>query len=364
MKKIFALVTLTVMIALLGTNAYGGHSESIRRYCFFWLSKRYYAQAHMSRPGMFGGTTLLSGSQANCTGAMVHLVGPYGVLCEVNSIAHSQANWFGAWGYLWLNCRFKGGVQSPLYDDIMSAEGDTGEETPEYNSQETRFNPEFNDESVTVSGITISMQSDVTASYDNTYTLTLWTPLDDSTKGTEDSVITADKTLHSGTVTLKHGELFIEGDIFTRDDFNVTTTEGVVNVEYVGGDKHLSVPPHVTPGAEMALTGTGDVKEDEGELLKKVLADNNGVVKGTNKMNIYPNPASGNIYVNVNAAGDNMARIRVYDLTGKVVMEQSDVALNKGSNNIVFQTNSLAAGQYYVVATGKDMKIVSGFIKK
>jgi hypothetical protein len=361
MKKLCAL---TALITLLAANAYAGHSESIRRYCFLWLIKRYYAQAHLSRAGFFGPPVMLYGSKANCTGATVHLVGPYGLRCEVHSIAHSQADMWGAWGYLWLQCGYKGGMSSALYEDMMMGAADGSGEITEANTQETKFNPEFSDKSVTIRDLSISLQSDVSATYDNTYTLTLWTPLDDSATGTEDSVITPAKTLYTGTVTLRRGTLTVEGDLFSAGDFALNREGSLVTVTYTGGDKYLDVSKRVAPGTQMMLSGSGDIKNEEAGLLKKVLADQDGVVAGDSKMNIYPNPAGNSIAVIIEAAAKNLARIRVYDIQGKVVLDQGDVQLNEGSNRILVNTAALPAGQYYVGAAGTGMKVISGFIRK
>lgn len=361
MKKLYAL---TVLISLLVSQAYAGHSESVRRYCF-WMFKRYYAQVHLTKPGILGiPPATYYDAQANCTGAFAHLVGPWGYRCEFNSIAHSQANAWGAWGYLQLRCGVKGGMHSALYEDLSSDSGGEEEVPVEANNQETRFAAAFSDETVTISDISILLESEEHAAYDNFYTLTLWTPMDDSAAGTEDMTITADKIIYSGTVTLRRGELFVEGTLFAPSDFEVTRSGGLVRVSYAGGDKHLVLPLHIAPARDMMVTGTGDIKNDEGEFLKKALDNKNGVVKGSSSMRVYPNPAAADITVDVQADKDNTVRIGVYDMQGKVVLAQTGLFLSEGENSIRLPAQSLPAGQYYLLLTGDDMKIVTAFIKE
>ncbi len=66
-----------------------------------------------------------------------------------------------------------------------------------------------------------------------------------------------------------------------------------------------------------------------------------------NSMNVFPNPSSGFIKVNFNSNFNNDAQFNVYDLTGKLVYNQS-LQTYSGINNHEIQLNHLKNGFYIV----------------
>lgn len=88
-------------------------------------------------------------------------------------------------------------------------------------------------------------------------------------------------------------------------------------------------------------------------------------VTGYNKdaLLVYPNPASGEVMLNVTANLDGAAAIKIFDATGRIVWQQASV-MNEGQNLKTIPLTNLAAGTYLVridmidktSRTGKFMK--------
>jgi hypothetical protein len=65
-------------------------------------------------------------------------------------------------------------------------------------------------------------------------------------------------------------------------------------------------------------------------------------------INVYPNPAKDNISIVLQGIAKNsVVDIRIYDATGKVVL-QSKHTITQTSEVVPFQINSLATGVYHV----------------
>lgn len=104
------------------------------------------------------------------------------------------------------------------------------------------------------------------------------------------------------------------------------------------------------------------------------MIDNNGkstysnVISLTNKVefsdvNVYPNPALDAISLSVNSSGSAVSAIKIVDLTGRIMMNQS-VNLSKGNNIISINVTSLAAGVYFIQSTDLKQTVNLKFIKQ
>ena len=77
-------------------------------------------------------------------------------------------------------------------------------------------------------------------------------------------------------------------------------------------------------------------------------------------LNVYPNPTTGNVTVDLSAINDNMKRITVYDISGRSVI---DMPLNESPNKrYTLNTSSLGSGVYIIEATG-DSKYIQKIVK-
>ena len=75
-----------------------------------------------------------------------------------------------------------------------------------------------------------------------------------------------------------------------------------------------------------------------------------------NRINIYPNPASDNIYIS-NLNKEN-TRVKIYDINGKLVLE------NKISNKEYLNISKLSKGIYQIKFEGSDWNEIRKLIKE
>jgi uncharacterized protein (TIGR02145 family) len=74
-------------------------------------------------------------------------------------------------------------------------------------------------------------------------------------------------------------------------------------------------------------------------------------------INIYPNPTNNNINVVIQATSETQTNIRITDLLGRVVLEQTE-ALITGSNTITYNISDFAKGVYLIqVSNGNEQKV-------
>ncbi len=65
-------------------------------------------------------------------------------------------------------------------------------------------------------------------------------------------------------------------------------------------------------------------------------------------MNVYPNPVVGDATVNFEVENNTMVSVQVYDLSGRLVMEEVLGTYNEGSHSANFNVNGLKSGTYIV----------------
>lgn len=77
--------------------------------------------------------------------------------------------------------------------------------------------------------------------------------------------------------------------------------------------------------------------------------------------NVYPNPTQNDVYLTVTSPAGQDAYIKVYSVTGAVVVEQKST-LSMGSNTLTLNTANLAPGMYNIVLTTKQGSVQSRLI--
>lgn len=78
---------------------------------------------------------------------------------------------------------------------------------------------------------------------------------------------------------------------------------------------------------------------------------------------LYPNPSSQNITIAVNGQKNNTVTIQVYDTTGKLVLKSSE-QIQTDNTSILLNTSMLTSGEYFILVSSRDKKILKQFIKK
>ena len=81
--------------------------------------------------------------------------------------------------------------------------------------------------------------------------------------------------------------------------------------------------------------------------------------------NFYPNPAKNKLHISIAIPVSNKINLRITDVAGKMVQQQSFV-LTSGNNNLNVDVSALRAGSYFIKATGNNgyKSAVSKFVKQ
>jgi len=77
---------------------------------------------------------------------------------------------------------------------------------------------------------------------------------------------------------------------------------------------------------------------------------------------IYPNPTSGNLFLNVNSVDRQSLTITIYDASGKLLISQESV--NSDANKILINTNMLPNGFYFAEVNSASGNVVKKFVKQ
>lgn len=97
-----------------------------------------------------------------------------------------------------------------------------------------------------------------------------------------------------------------------------------------------------TPGMK-SLSWMNSYKEDFSNFYSSSTGD---ILKDNIRVDVYPNPAVENIFVKINNPGqEDMLNVRVFSLTGQVVIEQSLHSV-RGLQQLTLPVNDLKAGSY------------------
>ena len=83
---------------------------------------------------------------------------------------------------------------------------------------------------------------------------------------------------------------------------------------------------------------------------KSVVSIHTNIVFAENTMDIYPNPASDNVYININLAKDSNVSIEIYNVVGQLVKTIDSTNLQSGENYFAVESSTFKAGMYIVKA--------------
>jgi len=83
---------------------------------------------------------------------------------------------------------------------------------------------------------------------------------------------------------------------------------------------------------------------------------------GSGKMDVYPNPASGLVNINMNMAQNAHVSITAFDITGKKVADITSRMVFEGNNKIEWNTSNIPAGTYVISATDGIRKLAQKIV--
>lgn len=355
MKKILSVICLLSAISFV---AQAGHSENTRSKCR-WYAKRYATNGHIS--SIKCGIKYSYAHDRGCTWAEVHFTRSW--CCALSAEVYSRSDGGGQYGFFHGACSMRGGMFSDLYLSLADADDpvDTAPFTP--GNQDVSNTPIFEPGKITLSDISINLQSDPKDPQPNSYTLAVWVPNDDTTKGVEDTVYDSKKAIIEGTVSINKGILEIKGGLFTAKDFVVSREKELLTVKYTGGSKGIAIPKGISVD-DVAVISFGDIKADETKLFKLVANTNDGIVSGNISITTYPNPAGNTLNIALNAPEETNLSFLIYDLNGKLMMQQTDNLIAAGDYKVALNIEALPAGVYFLLTEGAGVKVVKQITKE
>jgi hypothetical protein len=86
-------------------------------------------------------------------------------------------------------------------------------------------------------------------------------------------------------------------------------------------------------------------------------------IDGT-KFVVYPNPATTNLNIDINIDKNTSAKMRIYDVTGKLI-KQIETELTKGANNTIIELGDIVTGIYMIrISDGNGLNYSQQFNKQ
>jgi len=364
MKKqlLRSVLLICTTLTLISTNAFAGHNEGTHRSCPWYWHHRYWAEAHVGCGWSFSGSydqgcswAFASASRScNCG-----LIGKAQSWSNGSSIGGWVHNAGGTWGGKYADLAME--IGDPYF---MPAPPPPPPVCGFADEQDIVLKPLMGNPVSPVVGfdsITLHFMSDMTSPLTNTYTLTVWLPDND-----DDSVVTPSKTIAYSTVNILNGNLTVSGSIFQAADFItlINPQNGTMTVNYVGGPKSVLLPPGVT-SSMIDINSQGDIKSDQTAMFRTITGSSaTQQIAGDENFILYPNPANTKVSLEFNMKEDRVVDLGVYDMTGKLVMEEKQVAVKAGAVQVVdLNISKLPQGEYYILAKNKDIKVLKQFLK-
>ncbi|MFD1552115.1 hypothetical protein DNU06_00545 [Putridiphycobacter roseus] len=92
--------------------------------------------------------------------------------------------------------------------------------------------------------------------------------------------------------------------------------------------------------------------------------DNTDITKSVLGLKLYPNPVVNNATISFEANLAGKGSVKVYSLTGKLVLNLEQISLNEGNNTLQIGTDQLAKGTYLVRLLVNDQVETTKFVKQ
>jgi hypothetical protein len=154
----------------------------------------------------------------------------------------------------------------------------------------------------------------------------------------------------------------------TRDSAGNVTTSGNDIIDVVSMGKSTLKRDSILRAA-FALIVTSDsntlVSEADSvqQLFNRQLSSLNEAAPLTaNSYKLYPNPSSGSLTIEFQLAKAENLSLKVYDIHGRLVLEQGEKQYVRGANSIQIHSLALESGSYFMQLLGENLKVEKKFI--
>ncbi len=124
------------------------------------------------------------------------------------------------------------------------------------------------------------------------------------------------------------------------------------------------VPDSPTENAILRAIYQGDPEMEYNRTDQFAIQPKSDVVElpvGSSLSNVYPNPASEDVTIELNLSNAINSNLKVIDISGKEVMNLGVKSLQAGINKVNISVSSLTAGRYFLEFKGDDFHVVKEF---
>ncbi len=138
----------------------------------------------------------------------------------------------------------------------------------------------------------------------------------------------------------------------------------VANQNAVQSYLNWIVPDSPTDNAILRAIYQGDPEMEYNRTDQFVILPKTDVVEiptGSSLSNVYPNPASEDVNIELNLSNAVNVELRVLDISGKEVMNLGSKYLLKGENRTNISVSKLSSGRYFLEFKGDDFHVVKEF---
>ena len=144
----------------------------------------------------------------------------------------------------------------------------------------------------------------------------------------------------------------------TENTSNLTCTITEVEGEFGEQTDTSIVFIPVAVGKTVILASEGDFSDDISLTISSMSTGVHDVV--TEHIRVYPNPVHETLYFELGNLQEPHIQVRIFDLTGRQIVEKDFNILNQGVSNIELNTSDLQTGVYiYGIYSGELLKFGS-----
>lgn len=243
--------------------------------------------------------------------------------------------------------------------DYYSNETNEGEGLEEYTISVGSTQADYEGEMISINDVSGDLAVDH-SNFLSTLRLVIWTPVSD-----DDEDVTADKTIWEAYIRVSDGQL--ETQNIDASMINYNLDEGIAYYSFQGLNFEVNLPGYDLENLALSVITDGEPLADKG---MKAAAEESTELLAARAMQISlsPNPATDLLKVGLGSetAQQGSYDVKIYDITGKTLVSQSDAIqmMGKKREEVEINVAGLAPGIYFVGISNGESSYLQKFVKQ